>query len=98
MYGVTMRRIMKQERAGETLQRAGEEFFPKLRQAPGFVSFTLIRGEDGVNEAVILFETKEAFEAFQPQAEAWMTTLDSFGHRLEMRTAGEVVQQITPGA
>lgn len=96
MYGVAMRRTMNQERAAVTMQRGETEFFPKLRQAPGFVSFTLVRGEDGVFASLILFESKAQFEAFQPQADAWMKTLDTLGHRLEARTAGEVIQHLAP--
>ena len=45
MYGIVSRRKLNQARADETRERAAREFWPKLQQAPGFVSFSLIQGE-----------------------------------------------------
>jgi hypothetical protein len=95
MYAVYTRRKMNPPRAQETLDRAESEFFPRMRQAPGFVSFTLIRGEDGVNLAIVLFESKTQAEAFRTESAGWWRTLDEFGHGLESQGAGEVIQHIT---
>ena len=96
MYALINRRTPNRDRQQETLQRAGSEFFPRMRQAPGFIAFYLIAGEDGVNTAISLWEDRAQAEAWQPQAQAWSDTLDELGNRLESRTAGEVTAHVTP--
>ena len=59
MYAVVTRRTMNPTNMDETRARAKSEFFPKRRQAPGFVSLTLIRGESGANTVIILWESQE---------------------------------------
>lgn len=95
MYAIVTRRRTNPSRVQETLERARREFFPKLQQALGFVSCSLIQGEDGVNTAVILFESKAHADAFQGEATNWTRTLDEFGHQLESQGAGEVIQHFT---
>jgi len=95
MYAIVNRRRMNQARADETRERAMTEFFPKLQQAPGFVSFSLIQGETGINTAVILWESKAQADAFQGEAETWAHTLDEFGRQLEILEGGEVAQHLT---
>jgi hypothetical protein len=46
---------MNAARQAETRQRAEPDFWPKRRQAPGFVSFSLILGDDGGIDAVFVF-------------------------------------------
>ncbi len=96
MYAVVTRRRMNADRAEEARERATREFHPKLHEAPGFVSFSLIQGEQGVNVVVILFERKDHADA--AIGESWSRTLDGLGHQLESRDTGEVVQHLTPGA
>jgi hypothetical protein len=96
MHAVVTRRTMNAARQQETMERARSEFFPKLQQAPGFKSLTVIQGEDGIVTVAVLFESKA--QAFQGDAAGWARTLDELGHRLESQNAGEVVQHITPGA
>ncbi len=98
MYAMVTRRKMNQARWQETRERAESEFFPKVQQAPGFVSLSLIQGEDGVNTAVVVFENKEHADAFREEASGWQRVLDEFGHQLEAQGGGEVVQHITPGS
>ncbi len=95
MYAIVTRRKMNQARIEETRERAASEFWPKLKQAPGFVSFSLIQGEDGVTTAVIVWESKDQADAFQGEAQSWARTLDEFGHQLEIQGGGEVVQHIS---
>ena len=97
MYAIVTRRTMNQARADETRERATTEFWPKLQQAPGFVSFSLIQGEDGINTAVVLWESKTQADAFRGDAAAvsWWRTLEEFGHRLQTQAEGEVVQHLT---
>jgi quinol monooxygenase YgiN len=96
MYAQIVRRTPNRERQRETLQRAGTGFFPKLKQAPGFVAFYLIAGEDGRNSAVAIWEDRAQVEAFWETQRAWMPTLDELGNREESRTAGEVTTHVAP--
>ena len=96
MYAVINRRRSNPERQAETRQRAADEFFPKLRQAPGFVAFYLVAGDDGVNTAIGLWESREQVEAFQSTLESWTTTLEQLGNRHESSIAGEVIAAVTP--
>jgi len=98
MYAIVTRRRMNPARMEETRALGRSEFFPKMQQAPGFVSFSLIRGEDGVNTAVILFQSKEHAEGFRGEAEAWTRKLDEFGHQFEGQSMGEVVEHVRAGA
>ena len=96
MYAIVTRRRPNPERQQETRQRAADEFFPKLRQAPGFVAFYLVAGDDGPNTAITVWESREQAEAFRPQVQAWSTTLEELGNRQESITAGEVIASVTP--
>ena len=98
MYAIINRRRMNQARAQETLERAARDFLPKLQQTPGFVSFSLVQGEDGVNTAVVFFESQAHAEAFRQEAEHWGDTLDELGHQVESQGRGEVIQHLTPSA
>ncbi len=95
MYAVVTRRRLNQARRQETQERAAREFWPKLQEAPGFVSFSLIHGEDGTTTAVAFFESKAQADAFGEEGEKWQRTLDDLGHQLEGRNDGEVGQHIT---
>jgi heme-degrading monooxygenase HmoA len=98
MYAIVTRRTMNAPKVQETMERAQRDFFPKLKQAPGFRSLTLIQGEEGIVTVVILFESQELAQAFQGEAASWQRTLDELGHRLESMNTGEVRQHVTPGA
>ncbi len=98
MYAIVNRRRINPDRAQETRERAASEFMPKLQRAPGFVSFTLVQGEDGVNTAVIVWEDKAHADAFRAERETWTRALDEMGHRVETHEEGEVLQHVTPGA
>jgi hypothetical protein len=96
MYAQIVRRAPSHERREETMQRAGREFFPKLRQASGFVAFYLVAEEDGLNTAVTIWEDRARAEAFLPQMQAWNGTLEALGNWQQSRTAGEVITHVTP--
>jgi heme-degrading monooxygenase HmoA len=98
MHAVVTRRTMNTARQQEPMERARSELVPKLQQAPGFKSLTVIQGEDGIVTVAVLFESKAQAQAFQGDAAGWARTLHELGHRLESQNAGEVVQHITPGA
>ncbi len=95
MHAMVTRRKMNPARQAETRQLAEADFWPTLRQAPGFVSFSLIMGEDGVNTAITVFESKAQAEAFQGDAADWERTLEEHGHQAESRGGGEVTQHFS---
>jgi hypothetical protein len=97
MYAIVTRRTLNVARAQETAERAQREFYPKLQQAPGFVSLSLIQAEGGIVVVVLLFESQAHAEAFQGVSSEWVRTLDELGHRLESHDAGDVFQHVTPG-
>jgi quinol monooxygenase YgiN len=97
MYTIITRRTFDPARFQEMRERGQREFLPKLQQAPGFVGFYLVSDEEqGVNTAISVWENKESADAFQPQADGWMQTLDSLGSRLESMNRGETVIEIMP--
>lgn len=97
MYAMMTRRTMNRERQQETMERGARDFFPKLQQAPGFVAFYLVAGEDGLNTAIMLWEERAQGEAFMSENRGWRVTLEELGHRLESEVGGEVVQQVMVG-
>ena len=98
MYAQITRRTPDRARQQAIRERAAREFFPKLQQAPGFVAFYLVAGEDGQNTAIVLWEDRARAEAFQGQQQAWSDTLEEMGSRRDSGTAGEVTTHVTPQA
>ena len=97
MYTTVERRKINHERLQETLQRAQDEFFPKLQRAPGFVGFSVVTDEENnINTAIILWEDKAQAEAFNAQTKGWLQTLDELGHTLQSDNRGETMIQIEP--
>ena len=94
MYAICYRR-KRADNAQQLRERAEKEIFPKLRQAPGFISLTVIEGEDGENLAVTLWERREDAAAFQPEMQRWGQVLDQ-GAPLISRGQGEVGIHVTP--
>lgn len=95
MYAIVTRRRMNPARAQETRERASSEFWPKVQQTPGFVSFTLVQGEDGVATSVLLFESEAQADAFREQQAGWSRVLEEYGHRTEGESRGEVIAHVT---
>ena len=80
-----------------TVQLAQAEFFPKLQAAPGFVGFYLVADEaNGINTAIVVFESQAQFEAFDRGQAGWLRTLEEHGHTLQSDNRGETVIQIQP--
>ena len=97
MYTVVERRKANQERVQETMQRAQSEFFPGLQKAPGFIGFYLVADEaNGVNTAIIVWESKAQADAFLDKNSGWMQALDEMGHALQSDNRGETVVELTP--
>jgi heme-degrading monooxygenase HmoA len=95
MYAVITRRTSNPARQAEARERGPKEYFPQLRQAPGFRDLYLVSGEDGVNTAVVVWESKAQADAFLPQQQGWMQALEEMGLRSESRTTGEVATHVT---
>jgi heme-degrading monooxygenase HmoA len=95
MYATITRRQANSQTQAETRQRATSEFLPKIQQAPGFVAFYVIAGDDGENTAITIWADQAAAEAFRPTAQAWSQTLDSFDVPLRNQTRGEVFLHAT---
>ncbi len=97
MYTMIERRTISRERMQETVQRAQTEFFPGLQKAPGFVGFYLVSDEaNGINTAVVVFDSKAQFDDFDKGAKGWQQTLEELGHTLQSDNRGETVIQIEP--
>ena len=97
MYTMVERRTINAARLQETVQRAQSEFFPTLQAAPGFVGFYLVTDEaNGINTAIIVWESKEQCEAFDTGAQGWTQTLEDLGHTLQTDNRGETTIQILP--
>ena len=96
MYAIVERRRSNVARIEETAELVTHTFIPLLRQAPGFVSFTVIVGDDGINIATAIWDSKGQADAYQRQEQAWLDTLEEHGHHLESRSGGEVIFQIMP--
>ncbi len=95
MYATVNQRKMNEAKRQETRQQAEREFFPQLRQAPGFVTMYLI-AEEEANLAVVIWESKAQADAFGKVGEGWMKTLEEHGHQMQRSGGGEVVTHVTP--
>jgi heme-degrading monooxygenase HmoA len=92
MYTVVERRKMNAERYHEAGQRARSEYFPQLQAAPGFIGFYLVEDEaNGINTAVIVWESKAQADAFEPENSRFMRTLEEMGHTLQSDNRGETI-------
>jgi len=94
MYANINRRTRNDARMQETGEIAQKEFFPKRKQAQGFVSFYVI-AEEGGNVAISFWESKADADAFRAEAESWGKTLEAHGHHQQSTSGGEVRQHFT---
>ena len=95
MYATYTRRKTAEPVVDEIRDRARDEFFAKVQRAPGFVSLTVLRGEDGFALALTVWESRAAAEAFQSRGESFSQLLDRVAP-LESRGQGEVMAHLTP--
>lgn len=98
MYATIVRRTPDPSRQQEIRARAASEFFPKLRAAPGFAAFYLLRGEDGQTSAITIWEERAHADAFRPEVERWGHTLDELGSQFDSRVGAEVAEHFTAQA
>ncbi len=92
MYTLVERRKINVDRLQETIERAQREFFPQLQAAPGFIGFYLVADEvNGINTAIIVWESKAQADAFEAEYSPWLRTLEELGHALQSDNRGETV-------
>lgn len=97
MYTIIERRKINPGTIQATVQRAQAEFFPKLQAAPGFNSFYLVSDEaNGINTAVVVWESKAQADAFDGVNSGWLRTLEELGHTLQSDNRGETVIALQP--
>ena len=97
MYTIVERRTTNRESLQETGERAQSEFFPHLQQAPGFIGFYLVADEaNSINSAILVWESKAHWDAFEDVYSSWMQVLDQFGHTVQSDNRGETVITIEP--
>ena len=65
MYAVVARSTVHDVELGRTFLR--EQGIPRLKQAPGFVSGSWVRLEDGSGTSIVVFESEEAARAAAEQ-------------------------------
>ena len=70
MYAVIRHHKVKGPDADELARQGKEDFVPLIRQMPGFIAYTIIKGEDMVS-TVSIFEDKAAAEESTRRAVAW---------------------------
>ena len=58
MYAAIRRYNVNEGAADRIVERVNAEFLPRLRQAPGFVSYFIIDGGDGTIASVTVFDDK----------------------------------------
>lgn len=98
MYAMMQQRKDNPATMDEIGQHAREDYFPKLRQAPGLVALYVISEAGGTHTAVAIWESQTQAEAFQAEDDRWDTTLEEHGHLLQSRSNGEVVGHVIPAA
>jgi hypothetical protein len=97
MYTLVERRTINAAAMEETVRRANEEFFPQLQASAGFVGFYLVNDDtEGVQTAILVWNTKAEGEGFLATQRDWWAALDSLGQRLLTANAGETVIELTP--
>jgi hypothetical protein len=97
MYTLIERRTFDPDRIGETRKLAEKDFFPKLREAPGFVSFNLVNDADNaVNLAVFTWDSQAQADTFLAANGKWRDTLTSMGNVLQGENHGESMVQLQP--
>ncbi len=97
MYTMIERRTINRERLQETVQRGQREFFPQLQRAPGFIGFYLVTDEEqGINTAIVVWDSKAQAAAFCQGSGGWLQTLEELGHMLQSDNRGETVITLTP--
>ncbi len=68
-----------------------------MQQAPGFIGFYLVADDaNGINAAVIVWESKEQADTFESVYSPWLQTLDQLGHTLQSDNRGETVISLEP--
>jgi heme-degrading monooxygenase HmoA len=72
MYAAIRRYNVNEGAADRIVERVNAEFLPRLRQAPGFVSYFIIDGGDGTIASVTVFEDKRGADDSSRIASEWV--------------------------
>jgi heme-degrading monooxygenase HmoA len=88
MYAAYVLRSMNPVTREATLAAAAEQFWPALRELPGFRNFFLVEQQDGRTLGIILWESSDHAEAARAMLGAWQARLDGFGHAVIAEGAG----------
>ena len=95
MYAVIRHHKVKGRQADELARRGKEDFVPVIRQMPGLIAYTIIKGDDLVS-TISIFEDKAAAEESTRRAIAWAAeTVTEFDVPTEV-IEGDVVAHEVP--
>ncbi len=95
MYAIITRRTTSPTQRAAVDEKAGQEFFAALQQAPGFVDFYLVHGQDGVSTAVQIWEDRAQGDTFMAQQQQWRQTLDAMAPLIGTPSTGDIATHIT---
>ena len=94
MYAVIRHHKVKGPDADELARQGKEDFVPLIRQMPGLIAYTIIKGEDMVS-TVSIFEDKAAAEESTRRAVAWAAeTVTDFDVPTEVIDGTVVVHEV----
>jgi hypothetical protein len=97
MYTLVERRKINFGTLEETVARAQTETFPQMQSADGFVGFSLVTDErEGINTAIIVWDSKEQCDAFLSASTDWWKALDDLGHKLQTANSGPTTIELGP--
>ena len=95
MYAVIRHHKVKGQQADELAQQGKESFVPVIREMPGLIAYTIIKGDDMVS-TVSIFADEAAAEESTRRAVAWAAeTVTHFDVPTEV-IEGEVVAHEVP--
>ena len=72
MYAAMRRYNVNEGTVGQIVERVNADFLPRLRQAPGFVSYFLLDAGDGTIASVSVFDDKRGAEESSRMASEWV--------------------------
>ena len=94
MYAVIRHHKVKGPQADELARQGKDDFVPIIREMPGLVAYTIIKGEDMVS-TVSIFKDKAAAEESTRRAVAWAAeTVTDFDVPTEVIEGDAVVHEV----
>jgi hypothetical protein len=80
----------------ELIRRIKDEFVPIISKAPGFVSYAVLDGGNGVLTSISTFESKAGTDESTRRAADWVKTVSSLLPNPPQVTGGEIVVSTWP--